>query len=303
MKNIKIQRHLLALIILIGLMFLSSKDVKAAECSALTTCGSTCSYGGVNYNTVIIGSQCWFRENLNVGTMITNLEIPDNTAPTLNDPNTVSKWCYNDNPIYCSQEGGLYTWAETNALPNSCNLSSCSVPTPNQGLCPIGWHIPTDAEFYTLENYLTSPGQTCDATRSSWGCSGAGIRLRLGGSSGFDAISAGNHETNGNLSFFDKREPSIHFWSSSPCLVCSNWGHAYGRSLIGWGDNPFIARGWGHMVHGISVRCLSDTAVIGPPTNKNQCKNNGWQTFNNPTFKNQGDCVSYVQSSPNALGN
>ena len=191
MKNIKIQRHLLALIILIGLMFLSSKGVKAAECSALTTCGNTCSYGGVTYNTVIVDSQCWFTENLNVGTMITNLEIPDNTAPTLNDPNTVSKWCYNDNPIYCSQEGGLYTWAETNALPNSCNLNPCSVPTPNQGICPIGWHISTDAEFYTLENYLTTPGQTCDPARASWGCSGAGIKLRLGGSSGFDAISAG----------------------------------------------------------------------------------------------------------------
>ena len=33
---------------------------------------------------------------------------------------------------------------------------------------------------------------------------------------------------------------------------------------------------------------------IGPPTSKDQCKDGGWQTFNNPTFKNQGDCVSYV---------
>jgi glucuronoarabinoxylan endo-1,4-beta-xylanase len=34
--------------------------------------------------------------------------------------------------------------------------------------------------------------------------------------------------------------------------------------------------------------------LVGPPTNKNQCKDGGWQTFNNPTFKNQGDCMSYV---------
>ena len=39
------------------------------------------------------------------------------------------------------------------------------------------------------------------------------------------------------------------------------------------------------------------------PTNKDQCKNGGWMKFNTPAFKNQGDCVSYVQSNPNAIGN
>ena len=42
---------------------------------------------------------------------------------------------------------------------------------------------------------------------------------------------------------------------------------------------------------------------IGPPTNMDQCKNDSWKTFNNPTFKNQGDCVSYVQSNSHAIGN
>jgi hypothetical protein len=36
--------------------------------------------------------------------------------------------------------------------------------------------------------------------------------------------------------------------------------------------------------------------TIGPPTDKDQCKNGGWQTFNSPTFKNQGDCVSYTNN-------
>jgi hypothetical protein len=34
--------------------------------------------------------------------------------------------------------------------------------------------------------------------------------------------------------------------------------------------------------------------LTGPPTSKDQCKNGGWQDFDNPTFKNQGDCVSFV---------
>lgn len=40
--------------------------------------------------------------------------------------------------------------------------------------------------------------------------------------------------------------------------------------------------------------------LVGPPTEMSQCKNDGWKTFNNPTFKNQGSCVSYVQSNDHA---
>ncbi len=43
--------------------------------------------------------------------------------------------------------------------------------------------------------------------------------------------------------------------------------------------------------------------LVGPPVGMSQCKKNGWMTFNNPFFKNQGDCVSYVQSNEHAIGN
>lgn len=42
---------------------------------------------------------------------------------------------------------------------------------------------------------------------------------------------------------------------------------------------------------------------IANPTNKEQCKNDKWKNFVDPVFKNQGDCVSYVQSNPKAVGN
>lgn len=191
--------------------------------------------------------------------MITNLETPDNTAPTLNDPNTVSKWCYDNSSAYCASEGGLYTWVEANALPNSCNLSSCGVSTPNQGICPAGWHIPTDAEQYTLENYLKLPGETCDPARSSddnaWGCSDAGDKLRSGGSSGFDALGAGRHATDGS---FDKREPSTNFWSSSeqllPQVVPS---YAWNRALYILGSGSEVGRSNYLKAFGYSVRCLA----------------------------------------------
>jgi hypothetical protein len=43
--------------------------------------------------------------------------------------------------------------------------------------------------------------------------------------------------------------------------------------------------------------------AVGPPTNKDQCKNGGWQTFNTPKFKNQGDCVSFVATGGKNGGN
>ncbi|HEX3095558.1 MAG TPA: hypothetical protein VHQ20_00375 [Patescibacteria group bacterium] len=48
----------------------------------------------------------------------------------------------------------------------------------------------------------------------------------------------------------------------------------------------------------VNHKC-STPVLVGPPTDMNQCKDNGWKTFNNPTFKNQGDCVSFVVSKKN----
>jgi len=56
--------------------------------------------------------------------------------------------------------------------------------------------------------------------------------------------------------------------------------------------------GNGYLVDNYSA--LSGPVLVGPPTDKNQCKKDGWMTFNNPTFKNQGACVSYVVSNDNA---
>ena len=237
-----------------------SYTILSPECSASTTCGNTCSYGGVNYNTVLIGTQCWFKENINAGAMIGNLEISDDIAPILNNPSSVQKWCFNDTLNNCNNEGGLYSWAEANALPNSCNSTHCSVSTSRQGICPSGWHIPSDGEFFTLENYLTTSGQTCDSERRGWDCADAGDKLRLGGSSGFDAISAGNHETNGALSFFDRRQPSIHFWTSSELVPHPDGGWAWRRELVSVdGENDFVSRDRYINSMGYSIRCLADT--------------------------------------------
>ena len=62
-------------------------------------------YAGKTYNTVQIGTQCWLRENLDVGTMVLGAQ----TKPTTS---TIEKYCYNNNPVNCATYGGLYQWNE-----------------------------------------------------------------------------------------------------------------------------------------------------------------------------------------------
>jgi hypothetical protein len=45
------------------------------------------------------------------------------------------------------------------------------------------------------------------------------------------------------------------------------------------------------------ARIQTSDPTVGPPTSKDLCKKDGWKTFNNPSFKNQGDCVSLSNHS------
>ncbi len=92
------------------------------------------------YNTVLIGNQCWMKENLN----------------TTRDAagNNITRYCYNNNPDYCNWYGGLYTWY---TVMNGAN-SSNSNPSGAQGICPEGWHVPSDVEWSHLVDYVVSQG-------------------------------------------------------------------------------------------------------------------------------------------------
>ena len=67
--------------------------------------------------------------------------------------------------------------------------------------------------------------------------------------------------------------------------------------------NPVEDSGETNIRETVEFNLEAPVVVVGPPTDKDQCKKDGWMTFNNPEFKNQGDCVSYVQSSEKAKGN
>ncbi len=102
------------------------------------TCGvsTVTDIDGNEYNTVLIGDQCWMASNLIV------TRTPGGQA--------IARYCYNNEPLKCQQYGGLYNW---NTVMNGASGSS-SNPSGVQGICPDGWHVPSDAEWTQLTNYV-----------------------------------------------------------------------------------------------------------------------------------------------------
>ncbi|MCF8302837.1 MAG: hypothetical protein K9I94_06135 [Bacteroidales bacterium] len=111
-------------------------------------------YEGQTYRTVMIGDQCWMAENLNLGQMIDGpIEMKDN--------DTIEKYCYDNDQANCEEYGGYYQWDE---------LMQYTENEGAQGLCPEGWHIPTDKDWMILVGYV---GENAGyRLRSSYGWNG-----------------------------------------------------------------------------------------------------------------------------------
>lgn len=95
------------------------------------------------------------------------------------------------------------------------------------------------------------------------------------------------------MDILDTSEAVVGSWTlSDPTDVI---GTTVGGNRYGWfvnSDFDFLA---------IDNSEKSDIVpLVGPPTNKDECKDGRWETFNNPTFKNQGACVSLVQANEHA---
>jgi len=94
-----------------------------------TADGSPCiasfNYEGKTYTTIQIGTQCWLKENLDVGTRIDGSLNQTNNSPT----NIIEKYCYGDDPNNCTTYGGLYQWGEA---------MQYATTEGARGICPEG---------------------------------------------------------------------------------------------------------------------------------------------------------------------
>ena len=179
-----------------------------------------------SYSTVPIGSQCWMKENLNY-----------DQSSYGND------WCYNDDPNYCDLYGRLYDWAAVMQVSSSSN----SIPSGVQGVCPAGWHVPSDAEWTVLTDFLG--GELVAGTHmksiSGWNSNGNGDN-----SSGFTALPGGYRSL--NFGTFSNAGFRGYWWSATENSSYDAWY----RSL--YYNNAYVYRYDSNKSYGFSVRCIRD---------------------------------------------
>ncbi len=208
----------------------------------------TDSRDGKSYKAVKIGTQAWMAENLNYAYTQTTADLDS------------SSFCYDNDPAYCETYGRLYLWSA--AMDSAAVFSedgkncgyevTCSVNGNVQGVCPDGWHLPSDEEWATLETYVADSlfdGETNSAgyalkSTSGWNDDGDGSDAF-----GFEALPAGYRYGDGS---FGKVLEFADFWSSTE----DGTNSAYRRYL--YDIDTGLGAGYGRKDAAYSVRCVKD---------------------------------------------
>ena len=191
---------------------------------------------GQTYKTVMIGTQTWMAENLNYADSVSMTNLKDNS------------WCYNNSADSCTKYGRLYTWTGAMSIASSYQdaLATAVISAPHQGVCPTGWHIPTNAEWTILENAVGGEdvAETALKSTSGWNDDGNGTDAY-----GFSALPAGGR---GGGLFFNAGN-FVNFWSATESndSRASLWVLYYS-----YGD--FYCSSYGSKDYGFSVRCVKD---------------------------------------------
>ncbi len=165
------------------------------------------------YKTVVIGDQVWMAENLKV--------------TKYNDGSPISVIYYDNDVNNVSSYGALYNWY-----------------TVTTKICPVGWHVPSDAEWTTLTDYIGSDAGTKLKSISGWDNDGNGTD-----DYGFSGVPGGLRSDGGNFKYIGSHGT---WWSSTPHYSSSAWL----RSLDS--NNSNLSRIDYGKVGCFSVRCIKD---------------------------------------------
>ena len=203
----------------------------------------TVEYEGQIYNTILIGEQCWLKENLNVGTMINSSNDQTNNG-------IIEKYCYDDDESNCDEYGGLYQWNE---------IMEYTTTQGTQGICPDGWHIPSDDDWCTLTTYIDP---TVDCNSNDWIGTDAGYKMKStsgwynngNGSDayGFNVLPSGYSSPYVHMGIFDSKGYNTYFWTSSQHISNDVW------YLLVFCCLDQVNRNFAPTVTGNVVRCVKD---------------------------------------------
>jgi uncharacterized protein (TIGR02145 family) len=221
-----------------------AEEKAAAEARAVAIKANTGTFTDArdkkNYKTIKIGKQIWMAENLNY--------------------DVKGGKCYNNDPDYCADYGKLYDWATAMALPANCNSNKCAsrVSAKHKGICPSGWHIPSNADWDALIIKFV-----CSNNSDNRVCVYAGTKLKAtsgwsdySGNSGngtddygFSALPGGEGGSNDK---FSGASTSGNWWSTSEFDNVDASIKSIGYRSEGV---AFYGRGKGSLC---SVRCVKD---------------------------------------------
>ena len=229
---------------------------------------------GNSYDAVQIGNQVWMAENLRTtryadGTAIPMGDTISRTQPYRYAPgeHQSNEENMNNVPHY----GYLYNWP---AVMHG-ESSSASNPSGIQGICPTGWHVPSDAEWTQLTSYMeTQPiyiagdasNHIAKALAANWGWSSdvesvvgtdvVGLNLGSNNASGFSALPAGWCSFLSSDIIYVQKFCNFGyealFWTGTECFESG----AYQRDIIS--DHSIVKRDYKYKELGISVRCVKD---------------------------------------------
>ena len=194
---------------------------------------------GNSYKTATIGTQQWMAENLKVSNYNDGTTIPNITDNTQWQNNKTGAWAYYNNDVANNTKyGKLYNWYAVSSTTNG-----------NKNICPTGWHVPTDAEWTVLTDYLggssIAGGKLKEVGTTSWN----NPNTDATNTSLFSGLPGGYRYYDGSYKYFGANG---YWWSS----MQSNAGSAWYRSLKGY-DGSALRIGDGKD-YGFSVRCLKD---------------------------------------------
>jgi uncharacterized protein (TIGR02145 family) len=197
-----------------------------------TTHGSVTDIDGNVYKTITIGTQKWMGENLKTTKYSDGSNIPE---------------CYNG-LSWSNQTTGVYCWCnnEVNSIYGA--LYNGYTVMDSRNLCPTGWHVPTDAEWTTLANYLggasVAGGKLKETGFAHWLWPNTDATNEIG----FDALPGGDRFPDGTFYYIKKYG---FFWTST----LDDGFLVVHYTLYDWSN---IFKNAYYQKHGFSVRCMKD---------------------------------------------
>ena len=237
-------------------------------------CGDPLEYQGYDYETVQIGEQCWFAENLRaenygngdaIPAGLSDSEWDDTTSGAITYYGATLTNCSNSSPSINSCDS-IQVLSEYGRLYNGYAV------TDSRGLCPSGWHVSTDEEWQTLESFLGMPSYevgTVNLTLLNEFATGGGrgedtsIGVQLKSSFGW------NFGSGSNASGFAGFPGSCRLRNGSTFYSAGWWGFwwspatelesTHQRLRMLFAERDGIDRGNTSPNFGLSVRCVKDS--------------------------------------------